>query len=84
MPQAKHSIRVLESRKWVEVKFTGQADNNWEVRLAPRGLEEAIRLETPVLSRWAKDPETRKTLMNMVLGALISGFVGYLFHLLQK
>jgi hypothetical protein len=41
--QAKHGLKVLESHKWVEIKRNGQPADDWQVRLAPAGLEEIIR-----------------------------------------
>jgi hypothetical protein len=58
--------------------------DGWQVRLTSAGIEEAMRLQKPFLIRWISDKETRKTVVNMTLGAIISGIVGYLFHLLGK
>src|SRR5437667_11716803 len=82
LPQAKHGLRILESRKHAELNGTN--GDSWQVRLTSLGIEEAMRLQLPILFRWIKDKETRKTVVNMTLGAIISGIVGYLFHLLEK
>jgi hypothetical protein len=80
--QAKHGLRILENRKMAELKATD--GDGWQVRLTSAGIEEAMRLQKPFLIRWISDKETRKTVVNMTLGAIISGIVGYLFHLLGK
>jgi hypothetical protein len=80
--QAKHAVRILEDRKMLELKSPSNGD--WEIRLTSRGVEEGIRLQKPFLIRWVSDKETRKTIGNMTLGAIISGFIGYLFYLLGK
>ena len=82
LPQAKHGLKILESRKQAEL--SGTTDDSWQVRLTSLGIEEAMRLQLPILVRWVRDQETRKTIFNMTLGAIISGIVGYLFHLLEK
>jgi hypothetical protein len=66
------------------VELKAPTSDDWEIKLTGPGVEEAIRLNKPILIRWITDKETRKTIINMTVGAVISGIVGYLFHLLGK